>query len=131
MVYGRTMRNTVVQPLGELARRAPAAPPASRCAASARRRAPARGAQLLEELGSSRALSAGPIGSFRSSAIRSNSRAVSRDELHPVVDEHPQLRVVEDALMDGVEVLLRDLDHVAVDLHHRHLLDRGMLERLL
>ena len=52
-------------------------------------------------------------------------------ELHAVVDQHPQLRVVEDAVVHRLEVLLRHRDHVGVDLHHRHLLDRGVLERLL
>ena len=51
-------------------------------------------------------------------------------ELHPVVDQHAQLRVVEDAVVHRLEVLLGDRDDVGVDLDHGHVVDRRVLERL-
>jgi hypothetical protein len=52
-------------------------------------------------------------------------------ELHAVVHQNPQLRVVEHAVVDGLEMLLRHRDHIGVDLDHRQALHRGVLERLL
>ena len=97
-----------------------------------RERAPGRQrlAQLLEELaGVERGRRPHRVIQIQRGEVELLLRVA--DELHPVLDQHAQLRIAEHAVVHRLEVLFRHVDDVGVDLDHRHLLDRGMLERLL